>query len=65
MFRNFDYQNQGFISKKNIDEAFKRKDQRIDDNDVEQIFEDLDVDQDGRIDLQDFKSFFTQKDEKE
>ena len=39
MFRNFDYQNQGFISKKNIDEAFKRKEQRIDDNDVEQIFE--------------------------
>ena len=58
MFRNFDYQNQGFITIKNIEEAYKRNDMKVDLDEIEENFYDLDFDQDGRINFDDFKQMF-------
>lgn len=59
MFRNFDYDNQKYITILNMKDAFERYNMDIQFTKLQPMFEEIDEDGDGKINFKDFKSYMS------
>lgn len=63
LFREFDVDNSGFITKDNLEEAFERLDKEVTKEEIEEVYAKHDHAKDGRISFQEFKIMMLGEDE--
>jgi len=55
LFKEFDVDNSGYITKDNLEEAFERLDKKVTKQEIKEIYEQHDHAKDGRISYDEFK----------